>query len=196
MSRFFSLLSPLAGALLLGLAACQPAASPPGLAPAYFDLKGFLDGQRNYLESVTPTVTKTVTTGAGHPETQRLARTNWERELSFFYDADLNKPALRGAYAETTAPLPDGGTRHVYTRRPGQHGAVRRLSVDTGPHETVWRVEAEQDDANMLFRSSRQLLLRCDPTPDHNRLLTYAVEGRQKLIFFDETRYSVRGEVE
>lgn len=196
MLRFSSLLPALVGVLILGLTACRPEAPSAGLAPAYFDLKTFLDGQRNYLESVSPTVTKTVTTGAGPAETQRLARTNWERELSFFYDADLNKPALRGAYAEITTRLPNDGTRHTYTRRPGQHGAVRRLIVDLGPEGAVRQVEAEQDDANMLFRSSRHLLLRCDPTPDHNRLLAYSVDGRQKLIFFAETRYGVQGEVE
>ncbi|MBC7448886.1 MAG: hypothetical protein H7330_12590 [Hymenobacteraceae bacterium] len=183
---------------LLLLAACgqAPGASSPALPPLYFDLKTFLDGQRAYLESVSPTVTRTVRTDGVAPETQRLARVAWDRELHFFYEADLNKPALRGLYAETAAPLPDGGTRRTYQRRAGAHTAVRELRVEIGAGGTVRSVEATQDDHNALFTSERHLLLRCDPTPDHNRLLAYEIRGRQKLVFFHPTTYEVRAEIE
>ena len=188
----------LAGLLALGLAACSgaPTAAPPALPPLYFDLKGFLDGQRAYLESVSPAVTRTVQASDGPGETQRLVRVNWERELHFFYEADLNKPALRGFYTETATPLPGGATRRTYERRAGEHTAIRTLSVETGPGDAVRLVEAVQDDRNALFASERHLTLRCDPAPDHNRLTAYEISGRQKLIFFEPTTYQVRAEVE
>lgn len=164
--------------------------------PAYFDLKGFLDEQRRDLESAAPSVTKTVKTDGAAPEIKHLARVNWERELGFFYEADLNKPALRGAYRAATAPLPGGGQRVTYTRKAGERGAVRWLAVETGKQGTVTRVIAEQDEQNALFSSTRALALHCDPAPAHNRLLSYAIEGRQKLVFFDATTYAVKGEVD
>ncbi len=184
--------------LLFLLAACSsaPGAATPELPPQYFDLKTFLDGQRAYLESVSPAVTRTVQTDGVAPETQRLVRVAWERELHFFYEADLNKPALRGLYSETATSLPDGTTRRTYRRRLGAHAAIRELRVETTPEGSVRSVEATQDDRNALFASERHLTLRCDPTPDHNRLLAYGIQGRQKLVFFRPTTYDVRAEVE
>lgn len=182
---------------LLGvLSSCgAPTATPP-LPPQYFDLKGFLDQQRAYLESASPAVTRTVRAGEAAPEIQRLARVAWERELHFFYEADLNKPALRGLYTETTTALPGGATRRTYRRRPAEHAAIRELTVETAPGGTVRLIRATQDDRNALFASERHLTLRLDPTPDHNRLTAYAISGRQKLIFFSPTTYDVRAEVE
>ena len=51
LSLLFALLTACGGA---------PGAATPTLPPLYFDLKGFLDGQRAYLESVSPAVTRTV----------------------------------------------------------------------------------------------------------------------------------------
>ncbi len=184
-------------ALLTLAAACNSV--PPttvALPDSAFDLKGFLDGQRQYLESVAPTVTKTVRTGQEAPEMERLSRVNWERELQFFYDADLNKPALRGRYTETSAPLPDGGVRRTFTRQPDENTPIRELIVDLGPENSVRQLRATQDDRNALFHSERYLTLTLDPAPDRNRLLSYEVRGRQKLIFFDPTTYEVRGEIE
>lgn len=183
--------------LTAGLAACGSApGAAPALPPQYFDLKTFLDGQRAYLESVSPTVTRTVRTNGVAPETQQLARVAWERELYFFYEADLNKPALRGLYAATAMPLPDGATRRTYQRRPGEHAAIRELRVETTSAGAVRLVEATQDDRNALFASERHLTLRCDPAPDHNRLTAYEIRGRQKLVFFNPTTYEVQAEVE
>jgi hypothetical protein len=194
--RRAALLAGSAALLLLGGAACSPSAAPTALPASAFDLKGFLDGQRQYLESVAPTVTKTVRTGDNPVETARLSRVNWERELQFFYDADLNKPALRGLYTEVGTPLPEGGTRRSFTRRPDETTPIRELIVDLGPDNSVRQLRATQDDHNALFHSERYLLLTLDPDPDHNRLVSYEVRGRQKLIFFDPTTYEVRGEID
>ena len=187
LSLLFALLTACGGA---------PGAATPTLPPLYFDLKGFLDGQRAYLESVSPTVTRTVRASDAPSETQQLARVNWERELHFFYEADLNKPALRGFYTTTTTALPGGAIRRTYQRRPGKHSAIRTLSVESVSGGAVRLVEAVQDDHNALFASERQLLLRCDPAPDHNRLLAYEIRGQQKLVFFDPTSYEVKAEIE
>ncbi len=171
-------------------------ATAPTLPPQYFDLKGFLDEQRAYLESVSPGVTRTVRASGAPAETQRLVRVEWERELHFFYEADLNKPALRGAYASTSTRLPDGATRRTYRRHPDERTAIRELTVETTAAGAVRQIEAVQDDRNALFASERRMTLRCDPALNHNRLTSYEIDGRQKLIFFEPTTYAVKAEVE
>jgi hypothetical protein len=181
-----------------GLGACDgsPTAAPT-LPPLYFDLKALLDDQRAYLESTTPGVTRSVRAGKNAADIQRVTRVNWEHELHFFYDADLNRPALRGRYTETTTTLPDGAVRRTYRCQPARAVApVRELTVEVARGGGVRQITAVQDDQNILFASERQLTLRLDPAPDHNRLLSYAISGRQKLVFFAETTYDVRGEVE
>ena len=182
--------------LLLAACGTPPTAAPPALPPFYFDLTRLLDEQRAYLESVSPGVTRTVRADDVPAETQRLTNVAWDRELRFFYDADLNKPALRGLYTTDSVGLPGGGTRRTYRRRPAETAPIREMTVETGPGGAVRLVQAVQDDRNMLFASERRLTLRLDPAPDHNRLLSYEIGGRQKLRFFGETTYEVRAEVE
>ena len=186
------------GVLAVLSTACGGGAAPaaPALPPLYFDLTGFLDTQRDYLESVSPGVTRTVLTDGAAPETQRRARVAWDRELALFYEADINKPALRGLYTETATPLPDGGTRRTYQRQPAAHPTIRELTVETAPDGGVRRIAAVQDEQNALFASERHLTLRCDPAPDRNRLLSYDIKGKQKLVFFAPTTYEVRAEIE
>ncbi len=175
----------------------NPAPATAALPAQYFDLRKLLDEQREYLESVSPTVIRTVRAGTGPPEVQRVSRVNWERELHFFYEADLNRPALRGRYAHTTAALPAGGRRHTYQRQPARGAAaIRELTVDVTAGGTVYRVTAVQDERNALFASERRLALDLTPAPDHNRLVRYAVDGQQKLVFFAPTTYAVQGDIE
>ena len=181
--------------LLLSACASAPDAAPVGPKP-YFNLSGFLDTQRAYLESVVPAVTKTVSTNGQPAETQRQTHLNWTQELTFFYEADLNKPALHGAYDSATVALADGAQRRTYTRRPDERTPIRQLTVETTPSGAVRRIQAEQDERNFLFRAGRTITLTCDARPDHNRLTAYTVSGFQKLIFFDQTTYAVRGEIE
>lgn len=128
----------LAASSLLALAGCgQGTAGPDPAAPGaahragpYFDVRGLLDAQVMALSARHPAVEKQVSLRGGAPETVRVPAVKWADELQIFYQADINKAALRGAYAVDSASLPGGAVRRTYRLLPGHDNApVLRLAV-------------------------------------------------------------------
>ena len=178
-------------ALLAGCGDAGPAAAPTH-RPLYFDVKGLLTRQVAQLAQRHAAVTKRVRLRTEALETVRVSAVKWADELQIFFQADINKAALRGAYTVDSTVLPGGQLRRVYTRRPGQPNApVARLTV------VQQGADAEEIDANVaqdnaLFSARKQLRLQLR----HGQLRRYEVVGTQKLVLFDTLRYSAAGQVE
>lgn len=177
-----------------GLASCGEAspAAPAARRPLYFDVKGLLTRQVAQLEQRHAAVTKYVRLRAEAPETVRVPAVKWADELQIFFQADINKAALRGAYVVDSVALPGGALRRTYTRQPGQPNApvARLVVVQQGaePRE----IAATIIQSNALFSAQKQLRMQLQ----HGQLRRYEVVGTQKLVLFDTLRYSAAGVVE
>ncbi|GAB3859598.1 hypothetical protein GCM10028822_36390 [Hymenobacter terrigena] len=178
-------------ALLAGCGEAGPAA-PAARRPLYFDVKGLLTQQIAQLEQRHAAVTKHVSLRGNAPETVRVPTVKWNDELQIFFQADINKAALRGAYAVDSVALPGGLQRRTYTRRPGQPNApVANLTVvqqGAVPQE----IAATIIQNNPLFSAQKQLHVQLE----NGQLRTYEVVGTQKLVLFDTLRYSAAGRIE
>ncbi|SHI40519.1 hypothetical protein SAMN02745146_0782 [Hymenobacter daecheongensis DSM 21074] len=179
----------LAAPLLLLTAACgwndAPRPEQPARKPLYFDVKGLLDAQVTALTKQNPAVEKKVQLRGGPPETTRVPHANWSKELQIFYQADINKAALRGAYTTMPPTRTPAGVRQVYVRKPGIASAVEQLAVlSDGPD--VREVAATLTQDNPLFFSRKKLVL----SYQSGTLSSYRVEGIQKLVLFDTLRYA------
>ena len=185
-------------AALTALAGCtkpttDDPARPGSPAPAgpYFDLRGLLDAQVRQLDARHAAVDKQVGLRGAAPETVRVPTVKWADELQIFYQADLNKAALRGAYALDSATVPGQGQRRTYTLRPGfPRAAVLRLAVTTQAGQPRTIVARLRQD-NALFYGAKDLNLSLD----HGQLRTYGVSGVQKLVLFDSLRYRTASRV-
>ncbi len=179
-------------ALPLALAGCggAPAEAPASARkPLYFDVKGLLDQQVKDLVAQASGTTKRVNLRGGPTETVRVAAVRWPDELQIFYQADINKAALRGTYTVDSTMLPGGKVRRIYTRRSGQANApVGRLMVliANGKAEEI---AADIRQENALFSTEKHLELALTA----GQLRRYSVRGRQKLVFFDTLRYEAEG---
>ena len=116
----------------------------------------------------------------------------WADELQIFFQADINKAALRGAYTVDSVALAGGALRRTYTRRPGQRNApvVRLTVVQQG--EVAQQIDANIAQDNALFSARKQLRMQLQ----NGQLRHYEVTGTQKLVLFDTLRYSAAGTVE
>jgi hypothetical protein len=116
----------------------------------------------------------------------------WADELQIFYQADINKAALRGAYRLDSTTEASGAVRRTYTAQPGHPNvSVTRLSVLSAGGQPQ-ELEATLKQDNTLFSGQKQLRL----TLQNGQLRTYSVRGSQKLVLFDTLRFSSSVRVE
>ena len=177
--------------LLAGCGDAGPAA-PAARRPLYFDVKGMLTQQVAQLAKRQAAVTKRVSLRGNAPETVRVPAVKWADELQIFFQADINKAALRGAYTVDSVQLPGGAVQRTYTRQPGQPNApvVRLTVVQQGA--VAQEVAATIEQSNTLFSTQKQLRLQLQ----NGQLRRYEVVGTQKLVLFDTLRYTAAGQVE
>jgi hypothetical protein len=189
----------LAGGLLLALSGCGNGAATDPAAPGavhqagpYFDLRGLLDAQVRQLAAHHPALTKQVSLRGGATETVRVPEVKWPDELQIFYQADINKAALRGAYQVDSTNLPSGATQQIYRLRPGHdNAAVLQLAVTSAGGQPQ-EIQAVLRQDNTLFFGQKNLHL----TLDNGQLRTYGVSGTQKLVLFDTLRYRTQAQVQ
>lgn len=183
----------LAGSLL---AACTPdeaarSAGPTARRPLYFDVKGLLNAQIQQLTARHAAVTKQVSLRGGATETAVVPAVKWADELQLFFQADINKAALRGAYAVDSTVAADGTAQRRYTRRPGYDNAPVELLLVRGEAGRPLAIEASITQQNALFSAHKQLSLKLQ----NGRLTEYGVAGTQKLVLFDTLRYNTKAAV-
>ena len=178
-------------ALLVGCGDAGPAA-PAGRRPLYFDVKGLLTQQVAQLAQRHAAVTKHVSLRDNAPETVRVPAVKWADELQVFFQADINKAALRGAYTVDSVALPGGLLRRTYTRQPGQPNAPVARLVVVQQGAVAQEIAATIVQSNALFSTSKQLRFQLQ----NGQLRHYEVVGTQKLVLFDTLRYSAAGQVE
>ncbi|RZK45286.1 MAG: hypothetical protein EOO59_21235 [Hymenobacter sp.] len=178
--------------MLLALSGCDKGAATDPAAPGavhrggpYFDVRSLLDAQVRQLAASHPGVEKQVSVHGGAPETVRVPQVKWADELQIFYQADINKAALRGAYAVDSASLPGGAVGRTYRLLPGHDNApVLRLTVVSRASQPQEITAIIRQD-NALFFGQKELQLRLQ----NGRLSQYSASGVQKLVLFDSTRY-------
>jgi hypothetical protein len=185
---------------LLALSSCgeapkAPDPATPGLsAPTgpYYDVHRFLDGQVGLLNARHMGATKQTSLHDNAYEQATVPEVKWADELQIFYQADINKAALRGAYVLDSLVVPGQGLRRTYTLRPGfPHASVLRLAVSGPLIGFPERIEAQIRQDNTLFYAAKSL----DMHFEGGQLRAYQVRGVQKLVLFDSLRFSMSARV-
>ncbi|OGX87347.1 hypothetical protein BEN47_11090 [Hymenobacter lapidarius] len=179
---------------MLGLVGCGEAgpAAPAPRRPLYFDVKGLVTKQIEQLAQRKAAVTKQVRVRSNPAETVRVPAANWTKELQIFLQADINKSALRGAYAVDSVALPGGLLRRTYTRLPGQPNAPVAVLTVVQQGAVAQEVTATIEQDNALFAARKRLRFQLQ----NGRLQRYEVVGTQKLVLFDTLHYAAAGQVE
>lgn len=196
-SRFFMIMSKIFKLLLLiscGLAiACQREGNSARINE-YYDLEGLIASQTALLDSLNPSVTKTVQVN-NEVETEDLKLKNeWSRELDIFKGANLNKPAFAGRYKPSSF-LENGITSIIYEPIDDPVSGIEYLKISFAEDlYDVENVEVFFREENLLYKSVRKLAMNFVRAENDVRILNaYSVTGSQKMVFVGLKTFKVEG---
>jgi hypothetical protein len=164
--------------LVLSLAACQQK-KIRNKQLEYVDLQGFFSAEARRLNGLKPTFNKTVCIN-GKKESKVLNKSiDWEKELSEFKEADINKPAFKGMYQISTLP-----NKTIYTTL-RKNVSIKRIEVEFGDAKKPTGIRIFQLTKNMIYQSTDTLSYYPDSL--------YSIHKKQVVRVLGTTVYTING---
>jgi len=146
----------------------------------FFDLKGYFDEQSKIINEKYKTPIKTVSVD-GKAQRKQLKKIDWEKELSVFASADINKSAWQDKYRiDTMATI--NAVNVVYTALDDKL-KTRLINVKLN-NKLVEFISIDQLSDNMIYNSKKTLTY----SPESG----YTLENRQKARFLKEHLYEIK----
>lgn len=150
----------------------------------YFDMKGYIANQINLLNASKPKVSKTVTVG-DKIETKVISGIDWAKELEFFAESDLNKPAFVGSY-----DIVENDSLKSYQLKSSGKNLVKYLIIKQKP-DGKEEISARISECNYLYESEKNL----QAVFKDKKLKSYQIEGFQKVILGEKKPFKIAGEI-
>ena len=171
---------------LLLLCGCQSVSSGPASLPGILSLDSLRSDQVAILTSRGSSLLKSATMGT---ETKnRTFQPDWQQELAFWDDCDLSTPGLANALEVKRG----AGTLHIEVKE-GEKSKVRKLvfELDAAGEVSAFHCQFRDDAVSPVYYESQSLRVLFK----EGILVSYEVEGLQKIFFGDTLRYSITGVV-
>ncbi len=174
--------------VLTSLAGCnfkEKAAGPI----TYFDLKGFITSEIEQLEALDPKVSKKVIVNE-EEEHQVLQNINWEKELSPFADADINKPVLVKMYDADTIFTDRERTLYsqiTYVAKDDKLATKEMVISFIRNTGMPFKITIAIQRNNFLFRTKQNLELYAGHS--------YRIQTNQKILGIKESEFIVEAEI-
>jgi len=165
--------------IVLLFGACDSAAPKKQTsALQYFDLKGYMEKEAKRLKQLNPEIGKTVMVNNAE-EYKKIRITDWQKELSAFSDADINKSAWEGLFT-----LHKAKDSETYLSD-NDKVPVKSLTLQY-KNGRIYKIEVLNSNSNTLYTSNDTLSYFPDSLYEirktqHIRLLNgknYRITGR------------------
>lgn len=143
----------------------------------YFDLKGFMDGEVKRLEKLNPKIDKSVRVN-NTEERKKLKIANWQKELSAFTEADINKSAWAGLFTSHKTSLTE-----TYTSD-NDKVPVKLLNVQYRAGKIV-KIQILNSNSNSLYTSNDTLSYFPDSL--------YEIRKTQHIRLLNQKNYRITG---
>ncbi|MCU0439705.1 MAG: hypothetical protein MUC49_17585 [Raineya sp.] len=152
----------------------------------YYDLEQKVNEQIQLLKS-SPVMFQKATYAEGRTEVRDVNDISWEKELAFFLHANINKSAFRGLYKESQ--ITSGDTLFKIYEAKDLDLKVEKLVIGLSKNtQELWSVQAKTCTDNYLYSSQRELKMYCS----NNKLQSYYIKGKQKMIFSDPEYFEIK----
>jgi hypothetical protein len=169
--------------LMIGISACQ-SESADMKVKKYYDLKGLVERQIVALKSEKPKVQKDILVNE-NAENQTVDSLDWSKELEFFVQADLNKPAFVSSYRVDSSSM-----SVKYFLKETEKLPVKFLEVNRMGEDGV-EIRALVSNNNYLYDTERNLKLSLQK----GQLIDYQINGFQKVIFGKKKMFKITGKI-
>jgi hypothetical protein len=152
----------------------------------YYDVEAKVLEQIHNLQKSKQIFYKT-TKADGKEEAKELQHIDWEKELSFFLQANINKSAFRGLYEETETEKGDTLFKTYIAK--DVNLKVEKLVIGLSKtHQDFWSMEAKIRTDNYLYSSQRELRMLCSD----KQIISYHIRGKQKMIFSEPEFFEIK----
>ena len=169
---------------LLLFSACVQQEHKSAKVNYYYDLQEALEKlDKNSTAFLKTTITE------GKKQSQIVRNIDWEKELAFFQQANLNKAAFRNGYKERKSTNKD--TTFITYETENQDFKVKKLIIALLPDSSLAKVEAFIRTDNYLYSSEKYLQIFCK----NNKLQSYRISGKQKMIFSEPAYFEVTAQI-
>jgi len=164
---------------LLFFGSCNPAEpKKQSSALTYFDIKGYFVKEAKRLKSLNPEIDKTVMVNQS-AEHKKLKIADWQKELSIFSDADINKSAWQGLFR---LHQEEGAKTYLSDN---EKVPVKSLHISY-KNGKIYGIEILISNANSLYTSNDTLSYFPDSL--------YQVKKTQHITLLKEKSYKIIGE--
>ena len=177
---------------LFALNACKFLHSEDKKVAIYYDWKGFVGTQIEFLQKQTLSVEKNATIN-GNAEKQTLKSLKWHKELDLLLQADINKKAFEGLYNVLDSVSSENKYK-IYTAK-NNNLIVRKLAITTDKNDVITKMNANLISENPLYHSEKQLFASFSNQNGQAKLQEYHYAGKQKMILMKEEQFEIIGKV-
>lgn len=143
----------------------------------YFDIKGYFEGEVSRLNKVKPTISKSVEVNDSL-ERKQLKIADWQKELSIFSDADINRASWKGLF---TVSKQQGSERYVSDN---EKVPVKEIQI-TFDQKHLKSLLIIVKNSNSLYTSQDSLFYYPDSL--------YRVKKIQHIKLLKEKQYEISG---
>lgn len=170
--------------VLVTLAGCQKLRPEQVSIPEYPDLNAFYKDQVKRLGSSS--VEKSVSLD-DQKETQLLEMDSvgWAEELSFIREMNPNQPEYVGAFKSNTSE-----SRWSLQLKEGESGILKKLVFYPNKKQPS-NISATIHEDKDVYVHHREVSISLE----NDKIISFVLEGYQKMMFKDTVRFSIHAEV-
>jgi len=165
----------------------------------YFPIDSLVIAQANYLTEAKALLTKHAEIN-GQEETNQFIpndTTAWQHELDIFAELKtINKPINMGSYTVEIGLNDSNSNLAINSFTSNKKLPVAYLKIfylDTP--SKIRRIEALYEEENSLLKGSRLLIMEFQEINKQIVLISYSIEGGQKMFLGDSVQFAVKGTV-
>lgn len=179
--------------VLIFVSSCESPASKERNVDYFFSIERLLEQQMEQWSQTKPILHKTLTLDGN---TEAISSTpqnaeEWQLELSLLMEADLNKASLKDAYQVKEEKRAEEVITTYLAIEP-KEVRVQKMVIRRGTSGHLKDILLLFSERNSIYTSDRKMKLEFNEVGE---MVSYTIEGVQKMIFKDPIPYSLKAEI-